>query len=108
MSTASLPKIKRWNETAYRRFAKVRCGWDSSVATVWFEDGSEVSLDLGPYVPENLVEIDWWRTASNEIEIIAPHAGGWFEIPWEVIRRATDTEFAAHWDAAMAAPAKVE
>lgn len=94
----------RWEHPDYDRIAKVRCNWDDGVATVWFEDGAKVTLDLASLVPDDLLEIDWWRTASNSMEIVVPHDSGWFEIPWDVIRRETDPEFLAYWQSCFTKP----
>lgn len=94
----------RWDHPDYDRIAKVRCNWDDGGATIWFEDGAEVQIDLATVVPGDLAEIDWWRMAANQIEVIVPHRDGWFEIPWDVIRRATDPEFLAHWESCLSGP----
>lgn len=88
----------RWDQQGYRRIERVRYDEDRTRVTVTFADRSSVEFDPVPLVPSNLEEIDWWRVASNEIEMLVPHANGWFEIPWDVIRRHTDPDYAAYWE----------
>jgi hypothetical protein len=64
---------------------------------VHFADGASVEFDPIPFMPKDVQDVDHWMIASNEACIVVPHKHGWFEIPWDVIRRHTDPEFAAHW-----------
>jgi hypothetical protein len=88
----------RWDQQVYRRIERVRYDEDRALVNVTFADQSSVEFDPTPLVPSELEEIDWWRVASNPIEMLVPHANGWFEIPWDVIRRHTDPDYAAHWE----------
>lgn len=92
----------RWASSTYDRIERVRYDEDRELLTVLFQDGSSEEFDPTTLVPTDLKEIDWFRTASNQWEVIVPHLDGWLEIPWDVIRLHTDREFAAHWDAVFA------
>jgi hypothetical protein len=88
----------RWESPDYDRIERARYDEETRLLTVEFADGTVVSLDPESIMPSPVNEPDWWRTASNSMEIIVPHDEGWTEIPWDVIRRATDPEFLAHWE----------
>lgn len=105
MKTESAGSSKhRWDERDYDRIERAKYNEDQELLTVSFADGATVTFNPEPLMPSSLVEIDWWRTASNEIEVIVPHQSGWFEIPWDVVRRHTDPEFAAHRERMSDAP----
>ena len=97
------PTTDRWDKRDYHRIERVRYNEDEALLTVEFADGTTVTFNPEALVPSNLAEIDWWRTASNEIEVIVPHQSGWFEIPWDVVRRHTDPEYVEHWERICAA-----
>src|SRR5437870_1174970 len=86
----------RWDSNSYAELQVVRYDEDSELLTVSFADGDVVTLDPSQLVPSNLVDVDWWRVAANRYEVVVPHANGWFEIPWDVIRVNTDSDFDAH------------
>jgi Helix-turn-helix domain len=86
-----------WDAVSYRRIESARYDEEESILTVRFADGTVAAFDPTPLLPSDLSDVDWWRVASNEIEIIVPHADGWFEIPWDVVRRHTDPAYAAFW-----------
>jgi DNA-binding XRE family transcriptional regulator len=90
---------KRWDEDSYSRIGRARCDWEGTVLTVEFEDGDQVELAPMPLLPRgtNPDDVDWWRVGSNEAEVLFPIGETWFEVPWDVIRLRTDTEFDAHW-----------
>lgn len=87
-----------WNTGTYAEIDSARFDEDANELTVRFADGSIAVLDPAPLIPEDLTDVDWWRVASNRYELIVPHADGWFEIPWDVVRRASDTDYAAYWE----------
>jgi Helix-turn-helix domain len=88
----------RWDADDYSRILSAHFDEETTILTVRFADGDEARLDPSPLVPSNLTDVDWWRVASNQIEIVVPHAAGWYEIPWDVVRRRTDPEYAAYWE----------
>src|SRR5687768_10465342 len=90
---------KRWDKQPYRRIDRVRYDEGSALLTVGFADGEQVQLDPMPLLPRGTdpEDVDWWRVAANEVEVIFPIGDGWFEVPWDVIRLRTDPEFDAHW-----------
>lgn len=69
---------------------------NANTLTVAFADGDVVSLDPSLLLPQRLEDVDWWRVAFNDHELVVPHAAGWFEIPWDVVRMQTDAAFDAH------------
>jgi hypothetical protein len=87
-----------WNSGLYAEIDSARFDEDANELTVRFADGSVAVLDPAPLIPDDLTDVDWWRVASNRYEIIVPYTGGWFEIPWDVVRRATDADYAAYWE----------
>jgi hypothetical protein len=64
--------------------------------TVVFADGDEAQLDPDVLLTPAIQDVEWWRVASNDHELVVPHADGWVEIPWDVVRAQTDAEFDAH------------
>jgi hypothetical protein len=87
-----------WDTPEYSRIESARFDEDTNELSVRFADGSTAVMDPGRLLPRDLPDVDWWRVASNRIEIIVPSAGGWFEIPWDVVRRETDPVYADFWE----------
>lgn len=87
-----------WDRPEYGQITSAKM--DDSELVVSFADGTSARLDPRPLLPRNAKDhdIDWWRVASNSMEVIVPIADQWFEIPWDVIRLQTDMEFDAHWE----------
>jgi hypothetical protein len=100
MSVQAANKANRWDDIAYRRIDGVRFDQSTSKATVTFRDRSVVSIDPVQLLPDGIEDPEFWRIAANEIELVVPYKDGWIEIPWDVIRRETDADYAAHWAAA--------
>lgn len=96
MTTINELGTPRWYTNEYACIESTRFDEETSILTVKFADGGIARLNPTSLVPANLDDVDWWRVGSNEHEIIVPHASGWFEIPWDVIRVRTDPEFDAH------------
>lgn len=88
-----------WDKKPYRTIKSAHYDEDRNELKVCFSDGSCPTLDPTPLAPSDLEDLDWWFVAYNEHIILVPHAGGWFEIPWDVIRRETDPDYAAYWEA---------
>ena len=101
--------LGKWAEPAYSSIHRAFCDRKTDLVTVEFEDGTSVTFDVMPLLPEGLDDLDLWRIAANEMEIIVPYGEKWFEIPWDVIRRYTDPEYAGYWeDLSIAYRANVE
>lgn len=91
-STAPAP----WFSDEYCRIERCRFDDATGKLSVTFADGQVVDVNPLSLVPEQLREVDWWRVASSQYELIVPYADGWYEVPWDVIRMLADPAFDAH------------
>jgi hypothetical protein len=92
----SARQLPRWHTNEYCTIVSAKYDSRNGLLAVSFANGDAVQLDPAPLVPPTLEDVDWWRVASNDHELVVPHAQGWFEIPWDVVRMQTDAEFDAH------------
>lgn len=97
MSVRTANHRDRWDNPAYRRIERARFDENAGMLNVTFQDRTEVAVSLESILPAHISDVDYWRIGSNQIELIVPHEAGWLEVPWDVIRRATDPDYAAHW-----------
>lgn len=85
-----------WFTDEYCRIERCSFDQDTDILSVTFADGDVAEVNPRSLVPESLREVDWWRVAWNEGELVVPYADGWYEVPWDVVRMQTDSAFDAH------------
>ena len=88
---------QRWDRFEYSciRSASYREG---SLA-ISFADGTEAVADVAGLLPSRFQRPRWEEMSFSQHEVVVPTDDGEIEIPFDVIRRATDPEYAAHWKA---------
>lgn len=85
--------VNKWNG-AYQTISKVDVGTDH--LAVKFANGDLAKVTLSALTPTNLKKIRWreTRVEADGLHIVVPADPEDFEIPWDIFRRLTDSEFA--------------
>lgn len=89
----------RWETPEYERVAHVR--YEPRERVVRFGDGTKARVEIGQLEAYGVRDDEWPLARAGDYHVSVPTKPDDTEIPWDVLRYMTDSEFREHWDEVM-------